>query len=220
MNHLNCPMLLAIFSDCGRACVVNSKRRNAMLAFLASFHAARTSFRAESAIMKVVYTVIRTESALLALQQVMTLAIERRLDCASVLQEIFNNLRILFLELTGKRETQRGSPCSNLAIYSLEIPKLSEVAGRVGYGLKSARMFSWNCGHMGCDPFNQNSNRSDREKWSTLKGGPVFFKLFRLDPTDPLSFGPKFRDILVEWIAPMVLRGNKLQTCSLLQDGL
>ena len=67
-----------------------------MLAFLASFHAARTSFRAESAIMKVVYTVIRTESALLALQQVMTLAIERRLDCASVLQEIFNNVRIVF----------------------------------------------------------------------------------------------------------------------------
>ena len=24
------------------------------------------------------------------------------------------------------------------------------------------------------DPFNQNSNRSDREKWSTSKGGPVF----------------------------------------------
>ena len=61
--------VLAIFSDCGRACVVNSKRRNAMLAFLASFHAARTRFRAKSAIMKVVYTVIRTESALLALNK-------------------------------------------------------------------------------------------------------------------------------------------------------
>ena len=33
----------------------------------------------------------------------------------------------------------------------------------------------------GRDPFNQNSNRSDREKWSTSKGGPVFSKLFRLD---------------------------------------
>ena len=32
--------------------------------------------------------VIRMESALLALQQVITLATERRLDCASVLQEI------------------------------------------------------------------------------------------------------------------------------------
>ena len=54
----------------------------------------------------------------------------------------------------------------------------------------------------GRDPFNQNSNRSDRENWSTSKGGPVFSKLFRLDPTDPLSFGPKFPEILVEWIAP------------------
>ena len=56
----------------------------------------------------------------------------------------------------------------------------------------------------GRDPFNQNSNRSDREKWSTSKGGPVFSKLFRLDRTDPLSFGPKFPEILVEWIAPYV----------------
>ena len=55
------------------------------------------------------------------------------------------------------------------------------------------------------DPFNQNSNRSDREKWSTSKGGPVFSKLFRLDQTDPLSFGPKFPEILVEWIAPFTL---------------
>ena len=47
-------------------------------------------------------------------------------------------------------------------------------------------------------------NRSDRKKWSTSKGGPVFSKLFRLDRTDPLSFGPKFPEILVEWIAPYV----------------
>ena len=57
-------------------------------------------------------------------------------------------------------------------------------------------------GHGGCDPFNQNSNRSDREKRTTSKGGPVFPKLFRLDRTDPLSFGPKFPESLVEWIAP------------------
>ena len=57
----------------------------------------------------------------------------------------------------------------------------------------------------GRDPFNQNSNRSDREKWSSSKGGPVFSKLFRLDQTDPLSFGPKFPEILVEWIAPFTL---------------
>ena len=56
---------------------------------------------------------------------------------------------------------------------------------------------------LGRDPFNQNSNRSDREKRTTSKGGPVFSKLFRLDRTDPLSFGPKFPEILVEWIAPL-----------------
>ena len=38
----------------------------------------------------------------------------------------------------------------------------------------------------------------------TSKGGPVFSKLFRLNRTDPLSFGPKFPEILVEWIAPFV----------------
>ena len=40
----------------------------------------------------------------------------------------------------------------------------------------------------GSDPFKQNSDRSDRKKLSTSKGGPIFAKLFR-----------KF---LVEWIAP------------------
>ena len=54
----------------------------------------------------------------------------------------------------------------------------------------------------GRDPFNQNSNRSDREKRTTSKGGPVFLKLFRLDRTDPLSFGLNFPEGLVEWIAP------------------
>ena len=46
------------------------------------------------------------------------------------------------------------------------------------------------------------SDRSDREKRTTSKGGPVFSKLLRLERTDPLSFGPKFPEILVEWIAP------------------
>ena len=62
--------------------------------------------------------------------------------------------------------------------------------------------------YIGRDPFNQNSNRSDREKRTTSKGGPVFSKLFRLDRTDPLSFGPKFPEILVEWIAPIISRKN------------
>ena len=48
------------------------------------------------------------------------------------------------------------------------------------------------------------SDRSDREKRTTSKGGPVFLKLFRSDRTDPLSFGPKFPEILVEWIVPIV----------------
>ena len=34
------------------------------------------------------------------------------------------------------------------------------------------------------------------------KVDPFFSKIFRLDRTDPLSFGPKFPEILVEWIAP------------------
>ena len=67
---------------------------------------------------------IRMESALLALQQVIPSAIVRGLNCASVLQEIFTNFRILFLELTRRRETQTSSTCSNLAIYSLEIENI------------------------------------------------------------------------------------------------
>ena len=54
--------------------------------------------------------------------------------------------------------------------------------------------------------FNQNPDRSNREKWSTSKGRPVFSKLFQLDRTDPLSFGPKFPEILGEWIAPDTYR--------------
>ena len=65
--------------------------------------------------------------------------------------------------------------------------------------------------HRGRDPFNQNSDRSDREKRTTSKGGPVFSNLFRLDRTDPLSFGPKFPEILVEWIAPRVTMQRQLR---------
>ena len=61
-------------------------------------------------------------------------------------------------------------------------------------------------GVYGRDPFNQNSDRSDREKRTTSKGGPVFSKLFQLDRTDPLSFGPKFPETLVEWIAPYMTK--------------
>ena len=61
------------------------------------------------------------ESAVLALQQVITLVIERGLACASVLQEMFRNIRILFLDWI--RKSQLASQCSNLGIYSLEIIK-------------------------------------------------------------------------------------------------
>ena len=74
----------------------------------------------------------------------------------------------------------------------------------VGHFVKSKERREKSPWDNGRDPFNQNSNRSDREKWTTSKGGPVFSKLFRLDRTDPLSFGPKFPEILVEWIAPNV----------------
>ena len=73
----------------------------------------------------------------------------------------------------------------------------------LGLVLDSGKWF-WILGCvLGRDPFNQNSDRSDREKWSTSKGGPVFSNFFWLDRTDPLSFGPKFPEILVEWIAPL-----------------
>ena len=62
----------------------------------------------------------------------------------------------------------------------------------------------------GRDPFNQTPVRCDREKWFTSKGGPVFLKLFPLDRTDPLSFGQKFSEILVEWIAPYNADHNRI----------
>ena len=67
----------------------------------------------------------------------------------------------------------------------------------------------------GRDPFNQNSNRSDRKKWSTSKGGPVFSKLFRLDRTDQLSFGPKFPEILVFVACDRLImtEGSKKRNC-------
>ena len=40
----------------------------------------------------------------------------------------------------------------------------------------------------GGDPFNQNSNRSDREKWSTSKGGPVVFETFPVGPNRSIEF--------------------------------
>ena len=66
----------------------------------------------------------------------------------------------------------------------------------------------------GRDPFNQHSDRSDREKRTTSKGGPVFSKLFWLDRTDPLSFGPKFPETSVEWIAPFKYHESRIDSFS------
>ena len=55
----------------------------------------------------------------------------------------------------------------------------------------------------GRDPFNQNSNRSDREKRTTSKGGPIFSKLFRLDRTDPLSLDRNFRKVWLNGSRPI-----------------
>ena len=41
---------------------------------------------------------------------------------------------------------------------------------------------------LGRDPFNQNSNRSNREKWSASKGGPVF----SVEPNRSIEFWTKF----------------------------
>ena len=87
----------------------------------------------------------------------------------------------------------------------LKLIILELIYSRIDLSLSRPRWFWWMASNVeGRDPFNQNSNRSDREKRTTSKGGPVFSKLFRLDRTDPLSFGPKFPEILVEWIAPEV----------------
>ena len=56
--------------------------------------------------------------------------------------------------------------------------------------------------------YNQNATGRHWDFWSTSKGGPFFSKLFRLEGTDPLSFGPEFSEILVEWIAPTVTSGT------------
>ena len=66
--------------------------------------------------------------------------------------------------------------------------------------------------NMGRDPFNQNSNRSDRKKWSTSKGGPWArsiqpkFRPVRPEKEDHLkrwtcwarSIQPKFPEISVQ----------------------
>ena len=71
------------------------------------------------------------------------------------------------------------------------------------------------CENIGRDPFNQNSDRSDREKRTTSKGGPVFSKLFRLDRTDPLSLGPKFPEFWLNGSRPSFL-GPRPRLSSLL----
>ena len=49
-------------------------------------------------------------------------------------------------------------------------------------------------------------DRSNREMWSTSKGGPIFL----VDRTYPLSFRPTLPDILVEWIGLTSSKGTDL----------
>ena len=98
---------------------------------------------------------------------------------------------------------------SIIKVFSWLVPRPHYYARTMRFGSRGPRTFlrprqTRRSETNGRDPFNQNSDRSDQEKRTTSKGGPVFSKLFRLDRTDPLSFGPKFPEILVEWIAPIL----------------
>ena len=50
------------------------------------------------------------------------------------------------------------------------------------------RKFPPRISYSGRDPFNQNSNRSDRENWSTSNGGPIFFETFLVGPNRSIEF--------------------------------
>ena len=53
-----------------------------------------------------------------------------------------------------------------------------------------------------------------------LKRWTRFSKLFRLDRTDPLSFGPNFPESLVEWIAPFIYHRSETRlSLGKLRDG-
>ena len=103
------------------------------------------------------------------------------------------------------RFTAETRGCLKCKISSLLTRNGGRTYGRTLYGRFSQNQNFWDAWNtMGEIWFDQNSDRSDRKKRArtTSKGGPVFSKLFRLDRTDPLSFGPKFPESLVEWIAP------------------
>ena len=79
------------------------------------------------------------------------------------------------------------------------------------YTINIPEIFQGVHGFLGAIHSTKISDRLDREKWFTSKGGPVFLKLFLLDRTDPLSFGLKFPEILVELIAPSEFDSNNAQ---------
>ena len=57
----------------------------------------------------------------------------------------------------------------------------------------------------GRDPVNQNFRPIRPGKMVHLKRSTSFIETFPVGPSfDPLSFAPKFPEILVEWIAPIV----------------
>ena len=61
----------------------------------------------------------------------------------------------------------------------------------------------------GRDPFNQNSDRSDREKWSTSKGGR-FFETFPVGPAEPVHrvLDQSFRKIWSNGSRPWALKSG------------
>ena len=70
----------------------------------------------------------------------------------------------------------------------------------------TARSWDWKWSEWSNGTVHFNQTGPTREKRSTSKGGPLFSKLFWLDLTDPFSFRPKFLEILVEWIGPLISR--------------
>ena len=61
---------------------------------------------------------------------------------------------------------------------------------------------------LGRDPFNQNSDRSDRENRTTSKRWTSFFETFPVGPNRSIEFWTKISGNLVEWIAPLSYHGH------------
>ena len=107
------------------------------------------------------------------------------------------------------RFTAETRGCLKCKISSLLTRNGGRTYGRTLYGRFSQNQNFWDAWNTMGAIHSTKIQTGPTEKRSrartTSKGGPVFSKLFRLDRTDPLSFGPKFPESLVEWIAPYFL---------------